>query len=86
MGGDLEIRLLAIGLHRDIVVITAASNGSTFAHMYPSKSPPVEMMKGRVLNTLSTEQLCNEWNCQKPAPLLLLFNGNNHYDSTVSIT
>jgi len=30
-GGDLELRLLAIGLQRDIVVITTATNGCTFA-------------------------------------------------------
>jgi len=52
-GGDLEIRLLAIGLHRDIVVITATSNGSTFARMYPSKPPPLEKMKGGVFNPVS---------------------------------
>ena len=85
-GGHLEIRLLTIGFHRDIIVITAANNGSTFACTYPSKPPPVEMMKGGVFNPLSTEQLCNEWHCQKPAHLLLIFNGNNHYDSTVCIT
>ena len=82
-GGDLEIRLLAIGLHRDIAVITATSNGSTFARMYPSKPPPLEKMKGGVFNPVSTEQLCNQWHHSEPAPLLLLFNDNNHYDSTV---
>jgi len=81
-GGDLELRLLAIELHRDIAVITATSNGSTYARIYPSK-PSLEKMKGGVFNPMSTEQLCNEWLCSKPAPLLLLFNGNNHYDSTV---
>ena len=50
-GGDLEIRLLAIDFHRDIVVITAANNGSTFARTYPSKPLPVEMMKGGVFNS-----------------------------------
>ena len=83
-GGDLEIRLLAIGLHRDIVVITAASNGSTFTRLYPSKPPPLEKMRGGVFSPLSTEQLCNKWTTEKPAPLLLLYNGSNHYDSTVS--
>ena len=82
-GGDVEIRLLAIGLHRDIAVITAASNGSTFARTYPSVSPPIEKIKGGLFNPLSSEQLCKEWHSQKPTPLLL-FNGNNHYDSTVS--
>ena len=47
-GGDLEIRLLAIGLHRNIVVITALSDDSTFARRYPSQPPPVEKMKGGV--------------------------------------
>ena len=31
-GGDVDLRLLAIGLHRDIVVLTASSNENcTFA-------------------------------------------------------
>ena len=34
-GGDLEVRLLAIGLQRDVVVVTATTNGFTFAHKYP---------------------------------------------------
>ena len=30
-GGNLEVRLLAIGLQRDVIVLTAVTNGSTFA-------------------------------------------------------
>jgi len=30
-GGDLEVRLMTIGLHRDIVAVTVLCDGSTFA-------------------------------------------------------
>ena len=31
-GGDLEVRLLVIGLKRDIVVLTVTQDGSTYVH------------------------------------------------------
>ena len=39
-GGDLELHLLAIGLKRDIAVVTALENGSTYARKYPCKAKP----------------------------------------------
>ena len=63
-GGDLEVCLLAIGLQRDVIVVTAATNGSTFTGKYPSQPPPVDKMSG-VFIPLSTEVLCNQrqhWN------------------------
>ena len=47
-GGDLEVRLLDIGLQRHVVVVTAATNGSTFARKYPSQPPPVAKMPGGI--------------------------------------
>ena len=83
-GGDLEVHLLAIGLQRDVVVVTAATNGSTFARKYPSQPPPVTKMAGGVFIPLSAEELCNQWCHWKPTPLLIIFNGINHFDSTLS--
>ena len=37
-GGDLEVRLLAIALHRDIVVLTSGTDGS-YARRFPCKVP-----------------------------------------------
>jgi len=76
-GGDLELRLLAIGLQRDVAVVTAATNGSTFGRLYPSQPPQVKTMIGGIFIPLTAEMLCNHW---KPTPLL---NGTNHYDSTL---
>ena len=56
--GDLEVCLLAIRLHRDIVVITV-SNGITFAWKFPSQPPPLPKMRGGVFFRLTTQQLCD---------------------------
>ena len=61
MGGDLELRLLAIGLQRDIVVITTATNGCTFARKFPSQPPPIHKMAGGIFVPLTAEMLCNQW-------------------------
>ena len=37
-GGDLEVCLLAIALHRDIVVLTSGTDGS-YARRFPCKVP-----------------------------------------------
>ena len=58
-GGDLEVRLMAIGLQRDIVVVTVLRDGSTFARRYFSKPPPLPKMKGGIFDTLTTEDLCS---------------------------
>jgi len=82
-GGDLELRLLAIGLQRNVVVITAATNGSTFARQYPSEPPPICTMTGGIFIPLTAESLCSRWKHWKPTPLLIIFNGKDHYDSTL---
>ena len=83
-GGDLEVHLLAIGLHRNIVVITAF-NGITFARKFPSEPPPLPKMRGGIFVPLTTQQLCDQWESWKPCPLIIIYNGHNHYDSTVQI-
>ena len=84
-GGDLELRLLAIGLQRDIIVVTATTDGSTFGRKYPSQPPPVDKMSGGVFLPLNTETICKQWQHWKPTPLLIIFNGTNHYDSTLCL-
>ena len=79
-GGDLEIRLMAIALHRDIVVLTSGTDGS-YARRFPCKVPPLPKMRGGVFIPITSDELCNQW--QSPFPLLIIFNGLNHYDSTI---
>ena len=84
-GGDLEVRLLAIGLKRDVVVLTAADDGSTYAHQFPCQLPPISKMRGGIFIPLSTSELCGQWKSLDPTPLLIIYNGHSHYDSTVNI-
>ena len=48
-GGDIELRLMAVGLKKDILVITDSSVGNVFARKFPYQPPPVPKMKGGVL-------------------------------------
>ena len=45
-GGDIELRLMAIGLKKDILVITDSSVGNAFARKFPHQPPPAPKMKG----------------------------------------
>lgn len=84
-GGDLEVRLLAIGLKRDIVVLTVAQDGSTYSRRFPCQPPPVPKMSGGIFIPLSTNELCGQWKSLDPTPLLIIYNGHSHYDSTVNM-
>ena len=75
-GGDLEIRLLAIALHRDIVVLTSAIDGS-YTRKFPCKLPPLPKMRGGVFIPITSDELCNQWHLASP-PLLIIFNRLNH--------
>ena len=81
-GGDLEIRLLAIALHRDIVVLTCDTDGS-YGRRFPCKLPPLPKMRGGVFIPITSDELCNQWQSASPSPLLIIFNGSNHYNSTI---
>ena len=83
-GSDLDVHLMAIGLQRDIVV-TALHDGSTYARIYHSQPPPLPNMKGGVFVPLQTEDLCSQWKLWNSAPLLIIYNGHNHYDSTTAV-
>ena len=57
-GGNLEVRLLAIGLKRDIVVLTDASNSATYTRRFPCRPPPIPKMTGGIFIPVFTEELC----------------------------
>ena len=78
-GGDLEVWLLAIGLKRDVVVLTAAHDGSTYARQFPSQPPPISRMRGGIFIPLSSSELCGRWKSLDPTPLLIIYNGHSHY-------
>ena len=81
--GDLELRLMAIGLKREITVITDSTVGNTFARQYPCQPPPIPKMKGGLFIPLSADKLCAQYDSLLCHNLLvLLYNGSNHFDST----
>ena len=84
-GGDMEVRLLAIALHRDIVVITANSDGS-YARRFPCGPPPLPKMSRGIFIPVKCDELRVQWPTMTPPPLAIIFNGLNHYDSTVSLS
>ena len=86
-GGDLELRLLAIGLKRDIAVITSVDNGkgTYYARRYPCEPKPSQKMRGGIFIPLTCNELFKWWQVAVPSPLVLIFNGFNHYDSTSSL-
>ena len=40
-------------------------------------------MRGGIFIPITSDELCNQWQSASPSPLLVVFNGLNHYDSTV---
>ena len=80
-GSDLELRLLAIGLKGDIMVITEVHDGSTYVRHFPSKPLPIPKMRGG--NFISSNKLCSQWASLNPTPLLVVYNGHSHYDSNL---
>ena len=84
-GGDLEVRLLAIGLKRDIVVLTTVCDSASYARRFPCEPPPITKMRGGIFIPLSTDELCGQWESLNPRPLLIVYNGHSHYDSTVQL-
>ena len=85
-GGDLEVRLLAITIGREIVVVTGCRGMFTSARKFPCKTPPVPKMRGGIFIPIEIAELCVQWNNYEPIPFLIVYNGVNHYDSTVCIS
>ena len=85
-GGDIELRLMAVDLKRDILVITDSSVGRVFARKFPYQPPPVPKMKGGFFIPVSSDELCSsEQSTQLQNCLIVVYNGSNHYDSTSCI-
>ena len=84
-GGDLELCLLAIAIGREIVVISGSGGNFTSARKFPSCPPPVPKMRGGIFIPIEIFKLLSEWKSYKPLPLLITYNGINHYDSTILI-
>ena len=81
-GSDLEVRLLAIGIGREIVVITGSGDSYTCAQRFLCHPPPVPKMRGGIFIPIDITELPSQWKQYKPSPLLIIYNGTNHYDST----
>ena len=60
-GGDLKLRLLAIRLKRDIVVITASDGCNyCYARRFPCQPPPLPKMRGGIFIPLISQELCSK--------------------------
>ena len=84
-GGDLEVRLLVIGLKRDIVVLTVMNDSASYARRFPCQPPPIPKMTGGIFIPVTTQDLCKHWKSFSPPPLLIIYNGHSHYDSAVNV-
>ena len=84
-GGDLEIRLLAIGIKREIVVITASGNDVTSARRFSCHPSPIPKMRGGIFIPVDVAELSTQLKYYNPHPLLIIYNGINHYDSAIFI-
>jgi len=82
-GGDVEIRLIAIGIQRDIFVITGSGKKFTFARKFPCHPPPLPKMRGGIFIPVNVAELSTQWKHYNPHPLLIIYNNINHYDSVI---
>ena len=73
---------MAIGLKRDIIVITDSTTGSVFGWRFPKEIPPVKKMKGGVFEPLTLQDLYTNKNGNS---LYVIYNDRNHYDSTIPV-
>lgn len=83
---EIELRLLAIGLKRDIIVLVTKASQLTGQFRKVSHLLP-EFTGGMELGTsmfLSKDDVCSHWIGSTERPLIILMNGVDHYDSTIS--
>ena len=50
---------------------------------FPCEAPPVPKIRGGIFIPLTAHELCTKWKSMNPTPLLLIYNGCNHYNSTI---
>jgi len=60
--GDIELKLMAVDLKREIIVITDSNLGDVFAHKYPHQPPPIPKMKGGIFISVTSDELCSSEN------------------------
>ena len=65
-------------------MLTDGSNSATYARRFPCQPPPIPKMMGGIFIPVTTEELCQHWESYSPQPLLILYNGHSHYDSTAN--
>jgi len=58
-GGDLEVRLLAIAIGREIIVITGSNNDYKHARKFPCNPPPLPKMRGGIFIPIEITELMN---------------------------
>ena len=81
-GGDLEIRLLALGLKLDIVVITNETNGTSSARLYPAEAHPTGNMNGGIFFTVKTSKISEILQNRSNKYIVILYNGVDHFNTT----
>ena len=57
----------------------------TYARKFPADTPPAPKIRGGIFSPLTAGELCEQWNRWNPSPLLIIYNGHSHYDSTVKL-
>ena len=78
LGCDLDIRLLALGFKSAIVVITAKEQ--IYARFFPCICPA--SMHCGVFDNIPINDLIPGWISNMLKPLVIFFNGIDHYNST----
>ena len=54
----------------------------TCARRFLCHPPPVPKMRGGIFIPVDITELINQWKEHVPSPLLIIYNGINHDDST----
>ena len=73
----LNLKLMAVDLKKEIIVITDSNLGNVFTHKYPHQPPPIPKMKGsRYFYSVTSDELCSSDNSTVTELL------SNHYEST----
>ena len=86
-GGELETRLLALGLGIDILVLTYDQESQTVnVRLFPPQPRPVPKMNSGICQSITLDELYSRWweRCGHTytfGPLVILHNGKDHYDS-----
>lgn len=82
-GAALELRLLALGLAHDIVVLTGGSSAIAGARIFPCTAhTATRHMAGGHFEVQSLNDIAHRYHDCDPRPYFIIFNGRDHYDST----